>query len=350
MKLNKCPVCKMMIPEKSESCPICGTEYTKFQYFIMNNLSKCILIILVVLVVYNSAVIIHFNRTIRKYVDEIPQDISVVEKLKDDYNKLNFIQKYFVRDSEIEMIENSIVDETKVIDVKNHNCSVRFADGSREGIYTGEMYDEVPEGNGSFSYVIEGRHITYNGEFTKGEITGFGTMLFKDGSRHVGFFEQGVLDGYGMWYNSNGKIIKKGEFISGRLNGIGTIYDSLGVEIYSGRFISDIPAERTYKESCTETTFAQLEANIEKYINKNVIISGVITEIAIQEDMTVYYIMNIAGNSNKNICIEYIGDEKINIRQGDKLSFYGYCSGYRQYMSSAGIPNGGMIIKTYFVD
>lgn len=350
MKLNKCPVCKVMIPEKSESCPICGTEYTKFQYFRMNNLSKCILIILTVLIVYNSVVIIHFNRTIRKYADEPPQNISVVEKLKNNYEKLNFIQKYFVRYSEIEMIEDSVMDETKVIDVENYNCSVRFVDGSRDGIYTGEMYEEVPDGNGSFSYINEGSSITYNGEFTRGEITGFGTMLFEDGSRHVGFFEQGVLDGYGMWYNSDGKIVRKGEFISGKLNGVATIYDSLGVEIYTGRFIADIPTERAYKESCAETTFAQLESDTEAYINKNVKISGVITEIAIQEDMTVYYVMNIAGNTHKNICIEYIGNEKISIREGDKLSFYGYCSGYRQYMSSDGILNGGMIIKTYYAD
>ncbi len=351
MKLNKCPVCKVMVPEKSESCPICGTEYTKFQYFRMNNLSRCILIILAVLIVYNSVVIIHFNRTIRRYAGESLQDIRVVEKLKENYKKLNFIQRYFVRYSEIEMIEDGVVDEEKIINVENFNCSVSFEDGSRDGIYTGEMYKEEPQGNGSFSYHNnEGKSVTYNGEFIRGEITGFGTMHFEDGSRCVGFFEQGVLDGYGVWYNSQGKIVRKGEFISGKLNGTATIYDDLGIEIYSGKFVADIPTERDYKESCIETTFAQLESDTDAYINNNIKISGVITEIAIQEDMTVYYVMNIAGNNFKNICIEYIGNEKVSIRQGDKLSFYGYCSGYRQYMGSTGARNGGMIIKTYYAD
>ncbi len=351
MRLNKCPVCKMMVPEKSESCPICGTEYTKFQYFKMNSLSKCILIILAILIVYNSVVIIYFNRIIRGYVDEPPQNITVVEKLKDNYKRLNFIQKYFVRYSEIEMIEDSVVDEGKIINVENYNCSVRFQDGRRDGIYTGEIYEDEPDGNGSFSYYNnEGNSIVYNGEFVNGEMTGFGTMHFEDGSRYVGDFEQGVLDGYGIWYNSQDKIVRKGEFISGKLNGMATIYDDLGNEIYSGRFVSNIPTEREYKDSCRETTFAQLEADTDAYVNKNIKISGVITEIAIQEDMTVYYVMNIAGNTHKNICIEYIGNEGVSIRQGDKLSFYGYCFGYRQYMGSSGTRNGGMIIKTYYAD
>lgn len=351
MKLKKCPVCKMMIPEKSESCPICGTEYTKFQYFRMNNLSKCILIILAVLIVYNSTVIILFNRTIRGYADEPPKDISVVEELKDRYNRLNFIQQYFVRYSEIEIVEDSIVDESRIINVENHKCSVRFMDGRRVGTYTGEMYKEEPQGNGSFSYYDNaGKQIIYNGEFAGGEITGFGTMHFEDGSRYVGDFEQGVLDGYGIWYNSEDKIVRKGDFISGRLNGMATIYDDFGDEIYSGRFVSDIPTERDYKDACKETTFAQLEADTDVYINKNIKISGVITEIAIQDDMTVYYVMNIAGNSYKNVCIEYIGRDGVNIRQGDKLNFYGYCAGYREYMSSSGILNGGMVIKTYYAN
>ncbi len=351
MKLKKCPVCRMMVPEKSETCPICGTEYTKFQYFRMNTLSKCILVILAVLIVYNSVVIIHFNRTIRKYVDEPPQYISVVEKLKKNYEKLGFIQKYFVRYSEIEMIEDSIVDESRIFEVENYNLSVRFIDGRRDGVYTGEMYNEVPDGNGSFSYYDnKGKSVVYNGEFAGGEITGFGTMHFDDGSRYVGNFEQGVLDGYGIWYNPEDKIVRKGEFISGRLNGMATIYDSLGNEIYSGRFVSDIPTESDYKEACKETTFAQLESNTDAYINKNIKISGVITEIAIQDDMTVYYVMNIAGNNFKNICIEYIGRDGVNIRQGDKLNFYGYCTGYREYMSSSGTLNGGMVIKTYYAN
>ena len=351
MKLKKCPVCKMMVPEKSESCPVCGTEYTKFQYFMINNLSKCILIILALLFVYNSIVIIHFNRIIRGFAEEPPINVKVIDELKDNYNRLNFIQKYFVRYSEIEMIEDSIVDERKITNVVDHNCSIRFEDGSREGSYEGQLYEGVPDGSGSFTYYDKnGQSVTYKGEFINGGMTGFGAMYFEDGSKYVGVFEQGVLDGYGIWYNSQEIIVRKGEFVSGKLNGMATIYDDLGAEIYSGRFVADVPTERDYKGVCKETTFAQLEMDTDSHINKNVKISGVVTEIAIQEDMTVYYVMNIAGNNYKNICIEYIGREGVNIRQGDRLTFYGYCYGYRQYMSSSGTRNGGMIIKSYFAN
>ncbi len=351
MKLKKCPMCKVMVPGKSESCPVCGTEYTKFQYFKMNNLSKCIWIILAIIIVYNSIVIISFNRRIRGYLDELPKDIEIVEDLRNDYNRLSFIQKYFVHSAEIELIEDYFIDEDDIEIVENYICSVHFEQGSRMGEYSGEMIDGIPDGQGFFSYYLEdGRHATYHGKFEDGEIMGIGTMTYEDGSKYVGEFYSGVLNGYGIVYNSDGYIVKKGNFISGRLNGEGTIYDNFGEEIYSGRFAADTPIESDYKAVCTETTFAQLEADTEKYVNKNLAISGVITDIAIQEDMTIYYIISIAGNNHKNICIELVGNKKVNIRQGDKLTFYGYCSGYRQYISNSGAVNGGMIIKTYYAD
>lgn len=351
MKLKKCPVCKVRIPEKSETCHLCGTEYTKFQYFRMNNLSKCISIFVAILIVYNSIIIIAFNRKIRGYLDETPKDIKVVEKLKEDYKKLNFIQKYFVHSSEIEIIEGSVMDEKHIGYVENYICSIRFEDGSYEGEYSGETYKGTPNGDGFFSYYLnDGSHITYKGEFDDGEIMGVGTMTFEDGSKYVGEFYSGILNGYGIVYNSNGYTVKKGNFISGKLTDNSTIYDNLGNEIYSGRFVSDIPAEREYKNACVNTTFSQLEADTDSYVNKNVAISGVITDIAIQDDMTVYYVISIAGSNHKNVCIEYIGNSKFNIRQGDKMTFYGYCSGYKQYMGNSGVINGGMIIKTYYAE
>lgn len=350
MKLKRCPVCKVKVPEKTEKCPVCGTEYTKFQYFLMNKLTKYVCVILAVLFVYNSIVVIVFNRKIRGLVEEPPEDIRVVEKLRKDYERLNFIQKHFVRSSEIDMIEDEFVDERKVENVNGHYCNVQFDKGSIVGEYTGEIYEGVPYGNGHFSYYDDGVHVIYEGEFEEGEITGIGAMVFEDGTKYEGEFKSGILDGYGIIYNPDGYTTKTGNFVAGRLNGEGTIYDNFGVEIYSGRFAADIPIESDYKNSCREATFAELEANTDFFVNKNLKISGVITDIAIQDDMTVYYVISIAGNNHKNICIEYIGAKGTNIRQGDNLTFYGYCSGYRQYMGNAGEKNGGMIIKTYFAD
>ncbi len=351
MRLKKCPMCRMMVPEKIGSCPVCGTEYSKFQYFRINHLSKCILIFLALLILYNCIVIIVHNRRIRSYVDNPPENIAVVEELKKDYEKLNFIQKYFVRYSEIEIIENSVEDDSEIINVENYTCSILFTSGSRQGVYTGEMRDNLPDGNGTFVYYLDdGTLCTYDGEFEGGEITGFGVMAFGDGRKYVGEFKSGLIDGYGVVYNAQGYVVKKGEFLSNKLNGLATIYDDYGVEIYSGRFIFDVPSEREYKDSCEEATFAQIEANTEMYVNKNLKINGVVTEIAIQEDMTVMYVINIAGNKHKNICINYIGKNGVNIRQGDNLSFYGYCVGYRTFMSNSGEQHGGMIIKTYYAE
>ncbi len=350
MKVKKCPMCRMMVPAKIKVCPVCKTEYTKFQYFIMNNMTRYILIILAVIMVYNSIVIIAFNRKIREYVNNPPKSISVVEKIKKEYKSLNFIQKHFVRESEIEIIEDSVIDRDKIVQVEDYVYKIVFEDGSKSGYYSGELYDNKPDGRGVFSYYLDdGTLCTYEGEFKKGIIEGFGTMTFEDGRKYVGEFVSGELDGYASVYNPDGYIVKRGNFVAGKLNGIAAIYDDYGQKIYEGRFISDTPAEGEYKSSCIETTFAQLEEDSESYVNKNLKIRGVVTEISIQDDMTVLYVMNIAGNSHKNICIEYIGNYRVNIRQGDSVTLYGYFSGYRQFISSTGKNHGGMMIKTYYV-
>ena len=209
----------------------------------------------------------------------------------------------------------------------------------------------MPEGNGKFTYYNkEGVLCVYEGEFTRGEITGIGIMTFADGTKYAGDFKSGILNGSGTIYNPEGYIIKKGEFVGGKLNGIGTIYDSYGVEIYSGRFMSDIPTQKEYKGVCELTTFAQIEADTESFVNKNLAIKGVVTDVVIQEDMTVLYIISIAGNKNKNICLNYIGESGVNIRQGDNKTFYGYCEGYRNFVGNSGEIYGGMFIKTYHFD
>ena len=83
MKLKRCPMCKVMVPGNLKTCPVCGTEYTKFQYFRMNILPKCILILLALFVVYNIVVIIVFNRTIEGYMNNPPEDAKQFERLKD---------------------------------------------------------------------------------------------------------------------------------------------------------------------------------------------------------------------------------------------------------------------------
>ena len=272
-----------------------------------------------------------------------------MENIKKEYQSLNFIQRYFVRESEIELVQSSVIDTDKMEFVEQYTCNIIFAEGSKWGSYTGELYENQPDGNGLFTYYLDdGSSCTYDGEFKNGRMEGFGMMTFEDGTKYVGQFASGILDGYASIYNPDGYMIKKGNFVSGKLNGIATIYDNYGQEIYEGRFISDVPTEGEYISSCIDATFAEIENDTERYVNKNVKIKGVVTEIAIQEDMTVLYVMNIAGNSHKNICIEYIGNHGMNIRQGDSLTFYGYCAGYRQFVSSSGANHGGMIIKTYY--
>ena len=351
MNAKKCPMCKIRIPNKIKVCPVCGTEFTKFQYFRMNYLSKCILGVLAVAFVYHSIVVISFNRKIRSYVENPPENMQKIEDLKNRYEKLDAVQKFFVHRSELEMVEKDFVDDSKKIVVENHRCSMFFEDGKQDGTYTGEIYESIPEGDGKFTYYNkEGVLCVYEGEFSNGEMTGIGVLTFEDGTKYAGRFRSGVLNGNATIYNPEGYIIKKGDFVAGKLNGIGTIYDPYGIEIYSGRFVADIPTKREYKDVCELTTFAQIEADTESFVNKNLAIKGVVTDVVIQEDMTVLYVISIAGNRNKNICLNYIGESGVNIRQGDNKTFYGYCEGYRTFVGNSGENYGGMFIKTYHFD
>lgn len=351
MRLKKCPMCRLKVPAKSETCPVCGTEYTRLQYFKMNHLSKCFLGLIAVAVIYNMTVIMMFQDKVREYIDNPPKSVEEMNRLKEDYEKLNFVQKHYVHYSDIEVVERAFDNDDKYENVESAPCEVRVYNGTKTGIYTGRVYDGYPDGEGKFIYYLEnGELCTYEGEFDKGSLSGNGTMVVGDGTKYVGKFNLGLLEGQGIEYNPDGYEVRRGEFVSGKLNGIGTLCNQYGEEIYSGRFLSDIPDKTDYRLSCTEATFAQIEANTDGYLNKNLKVSGVVTDIAVQEDMTALYIISIAGNDNKNMCFEYIGEQTENIVQGSRVSFYGYFEGYRHYVGNNGQTMGGMLIKAFYVE
>lgn len=351
MKLKKCPMCRLKVPAKSKTCPVCGSEYTKFQYFRMNHLSKCFLGLVAIAVIYNMSVVMMFQDTVREYISNPPKTIDEMNKLKSDYEKLNFIQKHYVHYSDIEIVERVFVNVEKYENVQDMDCEVKVQSGVKMGVYTGRVYDKQPDGEGIFAYYLEnGTLCTYAGEFDKGAMTGKGEMLMGDGTKYVGSFKLGLLEGEGIVYNPDGYAVKTGEFVAGKLNGIGTLSNAMGEEIYSGRFSYDIPDKTDYKAACAETTFAQLEADTDGYLNKNIMVSGVITDITVQEDMTVLYIISITGDDNKNICFEYVGEKINNMRQGSRVTFYGYFEGYKHYVGNNSQTKGGMFIKAYYVE
>ena len=72
------------------------------------------------------------------------------------------------------------------------------------------------------------------------------TIVYSDGSVYVGEFENGIKNGYGVYYFSNGDVYE-GNFKDDKRNGYGVYYFSNGDE-YEGNFENgQITGEGTYR-------------------------------------------------------------------------------------------------------
>lgn len=99
------------------------------------------------------------------------------------------------------------------------------------GTYTGPLLDDTPHGEGVWRHP-DGR--SYTGDFTQGEITGYGTMTFSSGERYIGSFLEGKFHGDGTLIHPRGKKYV-GEFKHGIIEGYGTMTFPDG-ERYIGYF------------------------------------------------------------------------------------------------------------------
>ncbi len=150
-----------------------------------------------------------------------------------------------------------------------------------KGIYTGELKDGKPEGNGVFKYSDKnGKKVTYTGGFKNGKYHGEYIKEFEDGDRSEGIYKDGnevkwkiftngkpkiekeVKDEKAVmrFYYDNGKlagesVIKDGKIIgsteyyeSGKIkfkgnpDGEGTEYNENGSIKYKGKFVKGKPA------------------------------------------------------------------------------------------------------------
>jgi len=99
------------------------------------------------------------------------------------------------------------------------------------GTYTGPLLEDIPHGQGVWRHP-DGR--SYTGDFTHGEITGYGTMTFSGGERYVGSFLKAKAHGNGSLIHPRGKKYM-GEFRHGIIEGYGTMIFPEG-ERYVGYF------------------------------------------------------------------------------------------------------------------
>ena len=76
--------------------------------------------------------------------------------------------------------------------VENKEMTITIASGQRTGIYTGEIKNGKPEGNGVFKTKnSEGAAYTYTGGFKNGTFEGKGVLVFENGFKNETTYKNG---------------------------------------------------------------------------------------------------------------------------------------------------------------
>ena len=109
--------------------------------------------------------------------------------------------------------------------------------------YKGEWKNGKRDGKGVNYYQTNDKYNReyYEGNWVNGERSGNGTLIWKSGSKYVGEWKNGKIDGYGTYYYSNNDIKYKGDWKNNKWHGSGTWYIDDG-RIYTGQFIDDKPS------------------------------------------------------------------------------------------------------------
>lgn len=85
-----------------------------------------------------------------------------------------------------------------------------------------EIKDDKDDLRQEYARLLLENNIIYEGECFKGEIIGYGKMIYPDGQIDIGKFFNGKLNGYGKRFYINGNIYE-GEFVEGIEHGKGKI-------------------------------------------------------------------------------------------------------------------------------
>lgn len=132
--------------------------------------------------------------------------------------------------------------------------TLKFDYGERQGIYTGEIKNNLPDGVGTFSSENdEGVEWTYTGEWKKGKMEGEGCTDFGNGQKHYGEHSEGELNGRGIVFFPDKTVLygifENGELIDNWAEGNSEIMENTITETIEGD-----SAEKTFSWEEVEKT------------------------------------------------------------------------------------------------
>jgi len=233
-------------------------------------------------------------------------------------------------------------------DMEEHVITVNMEYDSGEGVYTGELKDGVPHGQGSFTMQKSesGLEWSYQGQWENGEITGQGVLeqppfVFKGG------FRSGLLDG-ACTVTDNGILRYQGMCKDGKLHGEGTLYTQSGRFLFSGSFERDMIVESAIARKTRGEAFAQdcdgmdehLYADCfinEKTFGYPVAVWGYPIAMSEQKANGTIVIGHM-GENEYPVCLVYrYGTDEPKMARDDWINAWGVVVGIYEYMDADGL-------------
>lgn len=143
---------------------------------------------------------------------------------------------------------NHVLSTAKTEGIKTYSYNslqLRFANGKvringKSGYlaYEGEVSKGTVTGFGTL-YNPQG-NVVYQGNFDKNKYQGSGVSYYSNGTmQYNGAFTENLFDGTGKLYRENGSLAYEGDFALGKKEGMGILYDTGSNPIYSGSFSQD---------------------------------------------------------------------------------------------------------------
>jgi hypothetical protein len=167
-----------------------------------------------------------YNELYEKYMKYNTKLAESLIEYKFDFESLKIITKKIKNKNQIKNI-NNITLKTKIL-INNKKNTI-------SNIYSGEI--DINNNRNGFGILLFSNGIKFEGQFENNSFNGIGRHINKKGDLFEGTFINGKLNGNGIQKSLNGTLYS-GEFINGKKNGFGILKTE--DYIYKGQFYDDL--------------------------------------------------------------------------------------------------------------
>lgn len=244
--------------------------------------------------------------------------------------------------------------ETK--SVENQEITLNLATfGERNGKYSGEMLNDLPQGFGKFeSQNSEGTGWVYEGEWVSGQFHGEGYLYWpSNGQKYEGTYRDSDLI-KGKCYIRD-TLTYKGDFTSYTFDGTGTFYNHKGEAVYTGPFTAGAPSDLdTFIAATRDIHYDDYAKDITTYRADPIRFTGSIIQLWEDDGSGVRNYVVSLDDSNEQLLFVYdyrmrLGLD-VELQESDIITGYGLTTAAFTYESKSGTSVTSPAVLTFFVE